>query len=262
MHVPKNTETPPPKQRGIQSIEIGALVLEAIEEAGGPASLSRLTAIAEMQPSKVHRYLVSLVRCGLVSQSEETGLYDFGPAARRIGTEAIRRLDEGNVAGPHAVALRDKLGYSVNLTAWGEAGPTVIRWEYGRFPMHVTVRAGGTLPLWSSAGRVFLAHLPRLITRRVFVAQKGIGTPANAELSDLDEELELIRQTGLSMVSDTPVLGVDGFAAPILDADGKIVLVLGIVAPRTVMTAKRRTVIGDGLREAASVISSDLGKRP
>ena len=106
------------QRRGIQSVEITALVLEALEEAGGAVPLSKLAAMTEMQASKVHRYLVSLVRSGFVVQSEQTGLYDLGPAARRLGTEAIRRLDEGDIAGRHVVALRDLTGHSVNLAAW------------------------------------------------------------------------------------------------------------------------------------------------
>lgn len=237
-------------------------MLEALESAGGPASLSQIATLTAMPSSKVHRYLVSLVRSGMVRQSRQTGLYDFGPAARRLGAEAIRRLDEGSLAAPHAVALRDLLGHTVNLAAWGETGPAVIGWEYGKFPIHVTVRPGGKLPLWSSSGRVFLAFLPEAVTRPVFEAQVGVGMPAGAEFSTLADELATIRASRVSFVSDTPVLGIDGFASPVFDASGQIVLTIGVVAPRALMTPELRRSIADALVASASAISAELGWQP
>lgn len=234
-------------------------MLEALERVGTAASLSRIAAEAEMQPSKVHRYLVSLTRVGLVDQSALTGLYDLGPAARRLGAEAIRRTDDANVAGPHLAALRDGTGHSVNLSAWGDAGPVITRWEIGRYPMGVTVRVGGSLPLWSSVGRVFLAYLPDAVSRPIFEAQRGSGVPGDADLDALAPELAKIRANGMSYVSNTPVLGIDGFAAPIFDAFGNVTLVIGVVAPRTSIADKDRDEITDLLLRTARQASADLG---
>jgi predicted ArsR family transcriptional regulator len=55
-------------QQGIQSIEVGAQVLGALEAGRGPMALSEVARNCAMHPAKVHRYLVSLVRAGLASQ--------------------------------------------------------------------------------------------------------------------------------------------------------------------------------------------------
>src|SRR5258706_337867 len=78
-------------RQGIQSVENAMRVLLAIERGYGPVTLSQIAAGSGMQPSKAHRYLVSLCRSGLVSQSPRSGLYDLGPAMRRLGAEALRR---------------------------------------------------------------------------------------------------------------------------------------------------------------------------
>ena len=80
-------------QQGIQSIEVGAQVLRALEAGRGPMTLSEVARNCAMHPAKVHRYLVSLVRAGLASQDARTGQYDLGPAARHLGPEALRRTD-------------------------------------------------------------------------------------------------------------------------------------------------------------------------
>lgn len=248
-------------RRGIQSVEIGANVLNAIELAGGPASLSTIAALADMPGSKTHRYLVSLVRTGLVTQSEETGLYEFGPAARRIGAEAIRRLDEGRAAGPHAAALRDRTGHTVFLAGWGDAGPTLIRWEYGRYPVHVTVRPGGTLPLWSAVGRVFLAFLPEVVTQPVVERQLGVGLPADLDRTQLDRDLDDIRRTRFAAVFNTPVLGVDGFASPVFDAGNRVPLAVGIVAPHGEVAGAGLSRLQQQLQTTTNAISEELGHR-
>ena len=48
-------------------------------------SLTNIAAACGMQPSKTHRYLVSLVRAGLIAQSPDSGLYDWAGAAPSRG---------------------------------------------------------------------------------------------------------------------------------------------------------------------------------
>ncbi|HEX2333129.1 MAG TPA: helix-turn-helix domain-containing protein, partial [Burkholderiales bacterium] len=54
------------KRRGIQSIDTGIRLLEALQSSDGPLALKDLSAQSEMDPSSAHRYLASFVRCGLV----------------------------------------------------------------------------------------------------------------------------------------------------------------------------------------------------
>jgi hypothetical protein len=118
-----------PQQHGVQSIEVGMRVLTAIERGGGPMPLSRIAAGSGLAPSKTHRYLVSLQRTGLVSQEVGTGLYNLGPAARRLGVEALRRVDDVATASPHAAALRDRTGHTTAL-AWSARTMATIRCRF------------------------------------------------------------------------------------------------------------------------------------
>src|SRR5262249_40861822 len=140
-------------------------VLSALERGAGPMTLTQIAEGCGMQASKVHRYLVSLGRVGLVSQSPRSGRYDLGPAMRRLGAEALRRIDEVGLASEYLPALRDRPRHRVGLRVWGEGGPVDVRWEHGAYPLPITVRVGSTLPvLPTSAGRVFLSYLPAAMT--------------------------------------------------------------------------------------------------
>ena len=68
-----STDVPTDDRQGIQSVEIAMTVLDAVESGGIPVSLTQIAKATEMTPSKVHRYLVSLSRAGLVAQSHHAG---------------------------------------------------------------------------------------------------------------------------------------------------------------------------------------------
>ena len=161
-------------RQGIQSVEIAMTVLDALERGGGPMSLTQIAHASGMGASKAHRYLVSLGRAGMVAQSRSSGLYDMGPALRRLGAESLRRMDEVGLVSQYIPGLRDRTGHAVNLAVWGDHGPVIVRWDYGAYALPITVRVGATMPmLTSSVGRVYLAHLPRSLTEPVLRAQEA-----------------------------------------------------------------------------------------
>src|SRR3954462_6170239 len=168
-------------------------VVEALERGRGPMSLTQIAQASGMGPSKVHRYLVSLSRVGLVGQSQRSGLYDLGPAARRLGVESLRRMDEVGLVSEHLPGLRDRTSHAVNLAVWGDQGPVLVRWDYGSYALPITVRVGATLPLLSSSvGQVYLAHLPDSLTKPVLESQQSNDSgpvPTGAELAALRERV-------------------------------------------------------------------------
>lgn len=84
--------------RGIQSAEIAARVIEALCATPKAATLKQVSVAAEMAPSKVHRYMVSLVRIGIAQQGAG-GRYSLGPMALRLGVAAIGQMDIIDAAG-------------------------------------------------------------------------------------------------------------------------------------------------------------------
>jgi hypothetical protein len=82
-----------PSRAGIQSVEVGFELLNAMAEASGPMMLRDLAAAAGMSAAKAHRYLVSFQRMGLVAQDPVSTRYDLGPAALRLGLASLSRID-------------------------------------------------------------------------------------------------------------------------------------------------------------------------
>lgn len=235
-------------------------VLTALEQARGPVQLSDVARLAGLQPSKVHRYLVSLVRTGLAAQEQPSGRYTLGPAARRVGVEALRRGDEVSIATGHAIGLRDRTEHTTNLATWSDAGPVIIRWDYGAYPLPITVRVGSTLPLLdSSVGRVYLAHLPPALSMPALRAQQERGETSTLGDEELDAMLNDVRRCGYSVTTGGVIPGLSAIAAPVFASGPGVALVLGVAVPTNALTASVRKSLVISLCDAASSITRDLG---
>lgn len=234
-------------------------VLVALEHGGGPMTLTQIGAEAQMQPSKAHRYLVSLCRMGLVSQAPSSGLYDLGPALRRLGAEALRRMDEVGLASEYVAGLCARTKHGVGLYVWGENGPILVRWDTGGYLLPMTIRVGTTVPLaTTSAGRVFLAHLPPTLTEPVLQAARKAG------LYEVDaEEIERIktevRRDGLSVTSNALIPGVSAIAAPVFTTQASLPLAVVVLIPARQATAAGLRTASAELLKTTAAISAELG---
>lgn len=248
-------------RQGIQSVELAMSVLESVEAGRGPMTLTQIAASSGMSASKVHRYLVSLTRVGAISQSRRSGLYDLGPALRRIGTEALRRMDEVGTTTEFLPGLRDLTSHSVNAAVWGDHGPVIVHWDYGSHPLPINVRVGATLPLLdSSIGRVFLAHLPEAMTRPVLVEQ--LGTRAvDASLQQIVDLGREVRAQGFAVTSGGVIPGLVSLAAPVFPAS-EIPLAISVAIPARVADVATRRSVERALLSTTAAITQALGGQP
>lgn len=252
----------PTQQQGIQSIEVGAKVLFALERGRGPMTLSEVARSSGLQPAKAHRYLVSLLRTGLASRAATTGLYDLGPAARHLGVEALRRTDPVSTASGYAMELRDVTGHTINVAVWSEEGPLIVRWDTGAHVLPITVRVGSTLPLLDSAvGHVFLAHLPAAVTADVLKAQQRLDATRKLPLSEVGLIKQQVRAEGFGRTTNQMIFGLAALAAPVFGADGTLELVLALALPSSMMTRAEMSRLAPILLSITDRASQDLGLR-
>lgn len=232
-------------------------VLESVERGLGPMTLSQVAMGCGLAPSKVHRYLVSLRRAGLIVQSPVTGLYDLGPALRRLGAEALRRMDEVSAASEHLPGLRDRTRQSVNLSVWGDGGPVVVRWEYGAHVLPITVRVGATLPLLeSSAGRVFLAFMPRSLTDPVLASSDTDADLTAEQIRHIQRE---VVRTGVAETTDGVIPGLVTLAAPVFTAGSSLPLAVALTLPKSLSTPALLEEVRRELLVTTHEMTAELG---
>lgn len=249
-----------PVRQGIQSVELAMTVLQALEEGRGPMTLTQIAAASGMQPSKAHRYLVSLARVGLVAQSPSSGRYDMGPAMRRLGVESLRRMDEVALVSEHLPGLRDRTSHAVNLAVWGDHGPVVVRWEYGAHALPITVRVGATMPLLNSAmGGAFLAHLPEQLTEPVLRGQLEEETLGAGTRDRVDQIKADVLRDGVATTVGGVIPGVTSVAAPVFTVGESFPLVVTLVMPARGVTEEEVARLSTELLRSTRAMSDVLG---
>lgn len=255
------------ERAGIQSVEVGFGLLQALSMAPGPLMLRDLAAAAGMNAAKAHRYLVSFQRLRLVAQDAGSARYDLGPAALQLGLAALERLDAVKLARERIVPLTQQIGHTLALAVWGNHGPTIVHWEESPRAVTVNLRLGDVLPLLATAaGRCFAAFLPPeaiapLLKREIAGATKHRRTELPATMAGARALLEEVRQRGMARVADARLAGSAGFCAPVFDADGHLVLGLLALGASANSDLEWGGAVERPLRAAAAQWSADLGFR-
>jgi DNA-binding IclR family transcriptional regulator len=253
-------DDPVDARQGIQSVELAMTVLQALEEGLGPMTLTQLATASGMGASKVHRYLVSLTRIGLVSRSRSSGTYDLGPSLRRLGIEALRRTDEVGLVSEHLPGLRDRTGHAVNLAVWGDHGPVIVRWDYGSYALPITVRVGATMPMLSSSvGRVYLTYLPETLTGPVLRGELESGARAEVPSREIAAIKKAVLADGVARTSGGVIPGVTSVAAPVFPGGESLPLVVALALPSREASETTVARVTAELRDLTSAMSRELG---
>jgi DNA-binding IclR family transcriptional regulator len=251
----------PKSQQGIQSIEVGARLLQALAGASRPQMLRDLAAAAQMPPAKAHRYLVSFARMGLVEQQEGTGLYDLGSFALELGLGALARLEPVTASGPALAELREETGQTVALAVWANHGATIVRWLGADTPVSASLRVGAVMPLTRSAtGMAFLAFQPQETTapwlKKELAEDARLGlTPVTRE--EVDRLIAQTRRRGFARTSEF-IPGISGIAAPVFDHTRAMTLALIALGYSKPFEAQIEKISRAVLR-TAEILSKRLG---
>jgi DNA-binding IclR family transcriptional regulator len=218
-----------PRQQGIQSIEVGHDLLLALARAPQPLTLGELAKAAKMSAPKAHRYLVSYGRMGLVEQESESGRYDLGAFALRLGLAALGRLEPVNIARRGLRDLAEELQQTAAIAVWANHGATIVGWVDVDSPVSATLRVGSVMPLSRSAtGMLFLANLPATRSTALLKSELAENVRNHQQpqtQSELESKLKIIRRDGYAHTSSF-IKGITGMAAPVFSSDGSMVLAL------------------------------------
>jgi DNA-binding IclR family transcriptional regulator len=254
----------PKTQQGIQSIEVGARILQALVRAPHPQMLRDLAAAAQMPAAKAHRYLVSFTRMGLVEQQTDTGLYDLGHFALELGLSSLARMEPVTLSGPTLAQLREETGQTVALAVWANHGATIVRWLGADTPVSASLRVGSVMPLTRSAtGGAFLAFLPRETTAawvRKELADHGRQGLEPRTREEVDQLVVQTRRRGFARTSEF-IPGISGIAAPVFDHSGQMTLALVALGYSRPFEAASDDIAAAVVRKAEG-LSRRLGHMP
>lgn len=261
------TESDQDSRQGIQSIEVGVPLLRVLADYGGPIMLRDLARAAGMPAAKAHRYLVSFMRVGLVTQDAQSGRYDLGSFALNLGLASLARLDAIRVATPVLDVLNEEIGETVALSVWGNMGPTFVRWIESRRPVSVNLRTGDVMPLLHSATGLCFAvfrdtpTLKKRIDEELALAAKAEDPRPPRNMKEFEAIIAEAKSHGLTRTQGSVIPNVNAFAAPVFNHDGKMVLAITVLGPAGMFQSAWNSATARAVLKAAQKTSAMLGWR-
>lgn len=273
----------PNARQGIQSVEVAAPLLRALADSGCALPLSTLAREAGMPPAKAHRYLVSLIRAGLVQQDADSGLYDLGALALDLGLASLARIDAIKLADAAMDSLRESTGETVALAVWGNLGPTYVRLLQSRRPVTVNLQLGSVMPMtYTASGLCFATWMPAATSAALLRSElasnrrAGRDAPYSREsLQPLLDETEkhglarmigqldpaVARPPGTPRTADLLLAGFSAFSAPVFNHEGQIQFALTVVGASVHIGSAWDSAIALEAKRHGRALSRRLGWR-
>ncbi len=259
------------KQRGVGTVEVTMKILEAMLCSSIAQPLKEIAHRSGISAARLHPYMVSLIKSGLVEQVPGNTHYDLGPLALRLGVASLQRLDPVRIAVPYAHALARKISHTVALAVWSNSQALIVHIEEALTPIRVTLRHGSVMSLTQTAtGLLFAAHLEADELAKVlelehevsqFKERLPVGFLDRPRLSRkaLTARLREIKTTGIATVADTALQGLGALSVPVFDQSGRMVLALTSIGLSATLSTHPDAQPALELREAARSISARLG---
>ena len=214
-------------QRGIQTVESAGEILQLVCSSPKALSLSEIAETMQLAPGSAYKYLVSLLRTGLLKRNPSTLEFEAGPLSLRMGLAKIK-YDSTLIQARQALTeLAEKYQLNVFASMWSKInGPTVMFYkETGGF-FHIGFRLGIRLSLHRTAsGRVFAAYQDQQALDE-YGQHIGESDYAALHQPEFQGTLKQIRIQGYSSLVGTPTPGITTYAVPVFDTTGKFFMAI------------------------------------
>jgi len=259
----------PPERGGVNAVVVAGALLRALADTAGPSRLADLARATGMPSAKAHRYMVSLIRAGLVEQDPASSRYDLGPLALRVGMTALSRSDALKRAERTLEDIVEQTGETAAAAVWGTHGPTLVRLVEARHELASRVPLGHVCALtFSAAGLVYCAFgdpdriaplAEREMAQSRAVGRRGVPTSG----AELERIVAAVREQGFATIAIEGDGGLSAVSAPVFDADGTQLQFALTVFGRP----GRLNVAPDGpvaalMAKAVRMLSAELQGRP
>jgi DNA-binding IclR family transcriptional regulator len=223
-------------RQGIDAVEVAGAILQALLRCPRPARLKDIEIASGIPSAKLHRYLVSLIRCGLVRRHERNGRYDFGLLAHQVGQVAARDNDLVAQIEARLAQFSHEVGEVIGVAQWVGNGVTFVNWFESSPEFSIRLRPGLQLGVTTSAtAKLFAAHLAREVTEPLVkseLAERQADTAA--QIARVYDDYAEIRARGIAHSLGARRSGLNALSVPVFDREGQVVVAVTALgmAPR------------------------------
>lgn len=241
----------------MQLVDRALNALEIMSRYGDGISVSELSEKLGIPPSSTHRILTSLKANHFVIQEEETRRYRLGYKICGIAAGVVRGSALTMAAREPMKRLAETIDRNVVLCIRENGSVMNVACIERNDSNMYMVKIGYEMPLYStSAGRVFAAYMNRGDALALLEKEcRTKTTPyTKTDLSELNQELDRIRQAGYAMIDEELQMGIQGVACPIFDLTGEPAAAIAFTTMKTGNEAEFAEKI-EKLKQCAEEIS-------
>jgi IclR family acetate operon transcriptional repressor len=248
------------RDSSVQSVDRAISVLQVLAR-HGDLGVTEISSALDVHKSTVSRLLGTLEARGLVEQASHRGRYRLGYGVVQLAAGVSRKHDLNVVSRPVCSALAEDMGETVNVAVrdgrsvvtidqvMGSAAVTTVNWVGQHNAMHST-----------SAGKVFLAHLPRAELKTYLDEKLERFTEFTiVDPAVMETELATVRESGYAHTIDEQEVGLAAVAAPIRALDARVIAALVVSGPTFRIKEATIPKIAERLLSAAAEISERNG---
>jgi len=244
----------------VRSLERGLAVIRAFGPDDPELTLSDVARRTDLTRAAARRFLLTLVDLGYVRSDGKH--FALTPRVLELGYAYLSSLSLPEIAEPHLERLAAQVRESSSVSVLD--GDEIV--YVGRVPtsriMRVSINVGTRFPAYAtSMGRVLLAALPddQLEAYLQRAEIEPLTARALATADALRAELDRIREQGWALVDQELEEGLRSIAAPVRDANGRVVAAVNVSAhaSRASKDVVRRELLPP-LLETAQRIEADL----
>ncbi len=223
-------------RQGVDAVEVAGAILQGLLRCPRPARLKDLEIATGIPSAKLHRYLVSMTRCGLVRRHESNGRYDFGLLAHQVGQVVGRDNDVVAQIEARLAEFSREVGEVVGVAQWVSNGVSFVNWFESSPEFSIRLKPGLRLGVTTSAtAKLFAAHLPREHTEPLVKAElTERQMQGAAQLERVYREYAEIRARGIANSLGARRSGLNALSVPVFDREGRVVVAVTVLgmAPR------------------------------
>ncbi len=244
-----------PAVRQVESVQRAITVLNELGEAHGELGTNEIARRTGLNVSTVSRLLATLVDGGLVRHIPATGRYRLGIRILQLASVARESLDIPVLARPYLEELTQLTGETATLSMPGEHDVLTVGFAQSDSSVRSVAAIGRNSVAHATAvGKVFLAWGGRL-PQGELAAYTGRTVTDRAELA---VQIDRVRAQGWAQAAGEREAELNAVAAPVCDATGRLVAILGVQGPATRFTQRAMRTAAGAVRERAALIASML----
>ena len=245
----------------LSSVTTAIHLLKTFTEADQELGISELAKRLDVAKSTVHRLASALLDEGLLQQNPETGRYGLGVGLFSLGSLVRARLDVTAESKLVLNALRQETEENVRLAVLERDHAVFLHDFEGPQTLRLRSSTGQLRPAFCTAeGLCLLAGLrgPQLAQFLKYPRTARTEQTVTSE-EELTQRIRHVKRRGYAFEDEECDPGTRCVAAPIFNAEGRIVAAVGVAGPRVRIRKSQVPGLAQKVIAAADDISQRMG---